>query len=79
MSKLAPFSLALVLLPFAGRLRRAGKRLSRSISVLLLLAAGMAAVCGIGACGSGSGFFAHQQKTYTVTITGTSRPSVVPS
>jgi hypothetical protein len=71
-SKLAPFSLALVLLPFAGRLRRSGKRLGRLISVLLLLAVGIAAVSGISACGTGNGFFAQQEKTYTVTITGTS-------
>jgi hypothetical protein len=71
-SRIAPFSLALVLLPFAGRLRRTGKRLGRMMSVLLLLAAGMAAVAGMSACGTANGFFAHQQQTSTVTVTGTS-------
>ena len=71
-SRLAPFSLALVLLPFAGRLRRTSKRQGRMMSVLILLAAGMAAVAGMSACGTATGFFAHQQQTSTVTVTGTS-------
>jgi hypothetical protein len=70
--RLAPFSLALVLLPFAGRLRRTGKRLSRIVSMLLLLAAGIAAAAGISACGGNTGFFAQPQQSYTVTVTGTS-------
>ena len=68
--RLAPFSLALVLLPFAFRLRRAGKRLRNTICVLAMLTAGLAAVAGISSCGSGTGYFAQQQKTYTVTVTG---------
>jgi hypothetical protein len=32
----------------------------------------MAAIAGIGGCGSTSGFFAQQQQSYTVTVTGTS-------
>jgi len=71
-SRLAPFALAFILLPLAGRLRRAGKRLGRVLSVLVLLGAGLAAIAGIGGCGSTSGFFAQQQETYTVTVTGTS-------
>jgi hypothetical protein len=71
-SRLAPFALALILLPFTGRIRRTGKRMSRILSMLLLLIAGMAAVAGISGCGSTSGFFAQQQQSYTVTITGTS-------
>jgi hypothetical protein len=68
----APFVLALLLLPFAGLLRHTGKRLGRMMSVLLLLISGMAAVAGISACGSRSGFFAQQPETYTITVTGTS-------
>jgi hypothetical protein len=72
--RLAPFSLALVLLPFAGRLRRTGKRLGRILCVLLLLTAGIAAATGISACGGSSagGYFAQPQQSYTVTVTGTS-------
>ena len=67
--RLAPFALAFLLLPFARRLRRTGKRLSRMISVLLLLAAGAATLAGINGCGSG--FFGQQPQTYTVKVTGT--------
>jgi predicted PurR-regulated permease PerM len=69
--RLASVRLAILLLPFARRMRRNGKRIGRAMSVLLLLAAGMAAVAGISGCGSNDGFFALQQKTYSVTITGT--------
>jgi hypothetical protein len=69
--RMAPFALALILLPFAGRLRRAGRRMSRMLSILLLMVAGMAAVAGLSGCGSTNGFFAQQQQSYTVTITGT--------
>jgi sugar lactone lactonase YvrE len=70
-ARLMPFTLALLLLPFAGRLRRTSKRLGRMFSVLLLLAAGAATLAGIGGCGSSSGYFAQQQQTYTITVTGT--------
>ena len=69
---LAPFALALLLLPFAGRLRRAGRRLSRAVSLLLLLSAGLATAAGLSGCGTSSGFFGQQQTIYTVTVTGTS-------
>jgi len=69
---LAPFSLALLLLPFAGRMRRAGKRLSREISLLLLLMIGAAAMTALSGCGSTNGFFGQPQKTYTITATVTS-------
>ena len=71
-SRLAPFALALLLLPFAGRLRRTGKKLGRMMLVLLLLTSGVTIMTWIGGCGSTSGFFAQQQQTYTVTVTGTS-------
>jgi DNA-binding beta-propeller fold protein YncE len=67
-SRLAPLSLALLLLPFAGLLRKSGKRLSRLFTVLLLLGAALA---GLNGCGTGAGFFGHAQKTYTVTVTAT--------
>jgi hypothetical protein len=71
-SRLAPLSLALLLLPFARRMRRAGKNMGRMMSVLLLLVVGLAAVAGMSGCGSTNGFFSQQQKTYTVKVTGTS-------
>jgi hypothetical protein len=63
---------AILLLPFAGKLRRAGKRLGRTTPLLPLLALGMGAMFGLSGCGSTSGFFAQQQKAYTVTVTATS-------
>jgi hypothetical protein len=68
-SRLAPFSLALLILPFAGRMRRAAKRLRRAAFMLLLLIAGMAAMAGLSGCGSPSIFFTQQPQSYTVTVT----------
>jgi hypothetical protein len=67
--RLAPFSLALLILPFAGRMRRAGKRLGRAAFVLLLLVASMAAMAGLSGCGSPSVFFTQQLESYSVTVT----------
>jgi hypothetical protein len=68
----APLSLALLLLPFAGRLRKAGKRFSRLLPGLLLLAASLAAMAGMSGCGATIGYFGQKQESYTVTVTGTS-------
>jgi len=70
--RLAPFSLALLLLPFVGCLRRAGRRFGRMLPVLLLLIAGMAAMAGMSGCNSTIGFFGQAQQSYTVGVTGTS-------
>jgi hypothetical protein len=67
---LPPLLLSLLLLPLAGKLRRAGKRMS-TILLLVLLAAGAAATTGLTGCGAGNGFFAQPQKAYIVTITVT--------
>jgi hypothetical protein len=67
--RLAPLSLALLLLPFAGGMRRAGKRLRRAAFALLLAIAGMAAMAGLSGCGSPSIFFTQQPETYPVTVT----------
>jgi hypothetical protein len=70
--KLAPFALALLFLPFAVKLRRAGRRMSRMLSILLLVAAGAAVLAGMSGCGSNAGFFGQLQKSYTVGVTVTS-------
>jgi len=67
-SKLAPLALALLLLPFAGRLRKTRKRLGRWMSVLLLLAA-MGAVTGLSGCQWLSGVLGS---SYNVSVTATS-------
>jgi hypothetical protein len=68
---LPPLLLSLLLLPFAGKLRRAGKRMRNTILLLVLLTAGAAAMTGLTGCGTGNGFFAQPQKTHIVTITVT--------
>jgi len=73
-SALPGILLGVLLLPFTGRIRKACKRLGGVLSVLLLMAVGVAPISGLGSCGasSGSGFFGQQQQTYTVTETVTS-------
>ncbi len=67
-----PVLWGILLLPFSARLRRTGRRLGRTLSLLLLLAAGIAATAGLSGCGGGNGYFTQQQQAYTVTLTGTS-------
>ena len=67
-----PFALALLLLPFAGRLRCAGKKLAGTMSLLLILLGGVLAMTGLNGCISSGGWFGQQPQTYTVTVTGTS-------
>jgi len=68
---LAPFTIALLLMPFTGRMRRASKKLGRRLSLALLLV-GLGAMFGLTGCGYSTGFFGQEQQTYTVTVTGTS-------
>jgi len=70
--KLAAFALALWLLPFAGRMRRAGKKLGRLMSVLLWIGAGITATMGLSGCGFASTPYVPPPQSYTVTVTGTS-------
>jgi hypothetical protein len=70
--KVLPVLWGVLLLPFIGKLRRVGKRLGRTLSILLLAGASMAAIAGLSGCGSTSGFFGRQVKTYTISETVTS-------
>jgi sugar lactone lactonase YvrE len=67
----APLALAFVLLPFAVRMRRAGRKLSRLLPILLLCVAAAAATFGLSGCGS-SGTPAQSPQSYTLTVTATS-------
>jgi hypothetical protein len=69
--KMPPVLWGILLLPFAGKLRRVGKRLGKTASLLLLLAAGVAVAAGISGCGGGNGYFGHPQQSSTVTVTAT--------
>jgi hypothetical protein len=71
-SRLAAFSLALVLMPFAVRLRHMGQRLGRLLSILMIMAASMGALAEMTACGSASSVPPPQSQLYTVTVTATS-------
>jgi len=66
----APFALALLLLPLARRLRRAGRRMGRMMTIVLL-AAGMAAVATLSGCGTNAGYFGQRQVSYPLTVTAT--------
>jgi hypothetical protein len=72
--KLPPILWGMLLLPFAIRMRRAGKRLSGILFTLSLMAAGLGALSVLTGCASGNGFFGQQQSSYTVTVTATSGP-----
>jgi hypothetical protein len=66
-------ALALLLLPLAGRFRRAGRRLSRMLSLLLLVAAGLTAAAALNGCGGVStGYFGQAPATSSIAVTGTS-------
>jgi hypothetical protein len=68
-------TLALILLPFAGRMRRGGRALQRCGLMLLLLIAGLGATAGLMGCGAkSSGYFGQAEQTYHVVITATSGP-----
>jgi len=70
LKRMAPLTLALLLLPFAGRLRR---RMPRLMLALLLALAGLAAAVGTSGCGNQpSGYFGHGVTNYTIVVTGTS-------
>jgi sugar lactone lactonase YvrE len=72
--ELPPIVWGVLLLPFAVRMRRAGNRLRGIVFTLLLTAAGLVTVSTLSGCGTGNGFFGHQQSSYTVTVTATSGP-----
>jgi hypothetical protein len=71
--RLAPLALALLFLPIigAGRMRRYGRHMSRSLSIVILLSS-LAAGFALTGCGSRNGFFAQAPQSYNVTITATS-------
>ncbi len=68
LGKHAAVLFGLLLLPFGGVLRGSGKRLGRSICVLLLMVAGLGLVAGLTGCGDS----AYRQQDYVITITATS-------
>jgi len=70
--KAPPLLWGILLLPFAGSMRRVRKRLGRKFSVLLLMAIGVAAMAGLSSCSSTNGFYDQSTKSFTIVVTGTS-------
>ncbi|WP_263409943.1 NHL domain-containing protein [Terriglobus tenax] len=66
------FAAALLLLPFAGRMRNSTHRMKSLLHGFVFLAA-LAAAAGLSGCGSGNGFFGQQQQTYTINVTATAQ------
>lgn len=71
-SRYGPLALALLLLPFARRLRRTGRRLSQIGLALLLAVVSLTVAMGVSGCGSSVGFFGQAQQSYSVVVTATS-------
>jgi hypothetical protein len=68
-------AMGLLLLPFAGKMRRGTKTYQRLGLVLILLVAGLGATAGLTGCGAKStGFFGQPQQTYQIAIIATSGP-----
>jgi hypothetical protein len=61
----------ILLLPFAVPLRRAGKRMARMSSLLLIFIAGAATIASLSGCSSGNGFATQAPKSYDLIITVT--------
>ncbi len=75
-----PVALGLLLLPFAGKLRRAERRWSKLACFLLLTLAGASMAVGITGCGGGggsnSGSTTPVTQTYTLTVSATAGADV---
>ncbi|WP_420238540.1 InlB B-repeat-containing protein [Telmatobacter bradus] len=67
MKPLIPISLAFLLMPLLGRVRRAGKNLSRMILIALLAVTTLG--LGIGLTGCSGGYMTQTQQSYSITAT----------
>jgi len=63
---IAPLALAVLLLPLAGHLRKAGKRMTKMLALALLAIAGITATVTLSGCG------ANAAAVYQIQVTGTS-------
>jgi hypothetical protein len=71
--RLAVTMLALLFLPFAGKMRRSSHGLRRLGCLIILLAAGAASLVSLSGCGAKpTGYFGQAEKSYTVSIIATS-------
>lgn len=65
---------ALVFLPFAGLMRRRSRNM-RPLTMMVFCILSLAAIGGLAGCGTNSGFFGQEPKSYTITVTGTATGS----
>jgi sugar lactone lactonase YvrE len=70
-SRLPLFALALLLLPFAGNMRRAGKKLIQTLPLLLFAIVGISAAACMTGCGGNATSTNTTPVTYTIQVTGT--------
>jgi sugar lactone lactonase YvrE len=70
--QLAPLALGVLLLPFGGKIGRAAGKRRFGLRLLLLTFVGTCLLSLSGCGGRSSGFFGHQQQSYTLTVTATS-------
>jgi hypothetical protein len=71
-SRLPQLLWGVLLLPFAGRVRKGAGRFGRAICILLLAAGGLAVMAGLSACSSNSSQIAQPPKSYVVQVTAIS-------
>ncbi len=69
--RLAPMSLAFLLLPLVGRLRKTRRQRGGGLALLLILVIGVGATS-LSGCSVPAGYFGQQPKAYTLTVTGVS-------
>jgi len=68
-SKIPPVVWAVLLIPFARKLRRSGRKMARFIALLLVLATGSATIAGVSGCTAYNGYFGQMQQAYPITVT----------
>jgi hypothetical protein len=67
-----PAALGLILLPFAGRVRRMSRRSKGTVCLMVLVIGGAVFASGCGGGSGGGGSSTPQPQSYTLTVTGTS-------
>jgi sugar lactone lactonase YvrE len=71
LSLVGAFLPGMILLPLRRKIRKGGGKRGRILCLLLLALLG-ASLAGLTGCAKNSGFFGHQEQTYTLTFTATS-------
>lgn len=67
-----PLALGVLLLPFARKWRRTGRRLQTLLVLVIVGLGSLGALIGMAGCGSSNGFFGQTPQNYIITVTATS-------